>query len=253
MKRIFLALSCLLACSTATPAAITYYYANPYYGRSDSPFYQSIVDGTIYLEDFEDYRLNTPYVTSIGGGWVPDSPDVTVDEDDGKRDGKGIGGGAWRLRPSDHQPIEFSFTTNVNGDLPSFLGAVLLTKIYGGTLDGSEIYDSILVFDSAGVEITQGTWKTLRPTVPVGTPFEDSGADRFVGIYYPDGISKVVFSNSGLIDHLQYGYAIPEPSAAGLLAVAGCFGLAARRRGAPRFRAPVPSSSAAAPSPPMPG
>ena len=49
-------LTTLTACCTVDAATVTYAGLS-YRGRFDSPFYQSIKDGTTYVEDFEDHEV----------------------------------------------------------------------------------------------------------------------------------------------------------------------------------------------------
>ena len=60
------------------------------------------------------------------------------------------------------------------------------------------------------------------------------GEFQFVGIYAPQGIRAIQSNfNEGLfVDHVQYGYAIPEPSTA-LLTATAALAAASRRRRAP--------------------
>ena len=69
-------------------AAITIFGPLPYQQKSDSPFYQGILDHTIYLEDFEDGQLTPPGVAIRSGAIVRDQG---VDEDDSVVDGHGSG------------------------------------------------------------------------------------------------------------------------------------------------------------------
>ena len=121
MKTIFLFLIILGAAlrpPSAHAATVRIWEQVPYLGASDSPFFQGIQAGTIFLEDFEDQQLNTPYVTSwdyprIQGeqdGWVVASDQrgssfralgntlgvFSVDADDGLNDGYlGLLGNTW--------------------------------------------------------------------------------------------------------------------------------------------------------------
>ena len=55
-------LAILLSLISPTFAVSILWDPLPYFSEADSPFYQGILDGTIYLEDFEDQALNTPFV-----------------------------------------------------------------------------------------------------------------------------------------------------------------------------------------------
>ena len=229
MKAPFFAFSLgLLAASGSSSPAVTYFLSQPYYGRSDSPFYQGILAGTIYIDDFEDRQLNTPYVSSPWGGTSPEPSGRTVDEDDGK-DGKTTTGGfAWEGRGGGRDAsLRFLFAPNDKDQLPEYFGVALM---WGNTATvGLDEYTDFLVFDAMGREVTGG-WHDLKPRIPRGTPGDSSAYDRFAGIYVPGGISRVDILNNSVVDHLQYGYSIPEPGAAALAAMAAAFPLAGRRR-----------------------
>ena len=53
-----------LPLSSLSGAGLFIYEPTPYLSEEDSPFIQGIRAGTIYLEDFEDQALNTPFVTA---------------------------------------------------------------------------------------------------------------------------------------------------------------------------------------------
>ena len=53
-----------LALSSLAEGSVTFWEEVPYLSAQDSPFYEGIRAGTIFLEDFEDHELNTPYVVS---------------------------------------------------------------------------------------------------------------------------------------------------------------------------------------------
>ena len=222
----------LLTLAEPCSSAVTYYLSQPYYGRSDSPFYQGIIQGTLYVEDFEDRALNTPYVSAPYGDVTLDSGDTTVDEDDGK-DGMGIRGYFWTrsrgARPPAGIGLQFDFDRNEAGLLPEYFGAALLKG--NPTSAGPDFYSTILVYDAFGEEITGGLWQILQPRRPSNETVFSSNQDRLAGIHVPGGISKVVFMSDGIVDHLQYGYTIPESGTTFLAAAACLTPFFSRRRG----------------------
>src|SRR4029453_5687741 len=105
-------LSCaaIIAVTAAqTHAAITTFGPTRYLQTSDSPWYQGIQNGTIYLEDFKDGLLNTPLVTSNGEIRGPGDK-RSVDADDGVLDGWGQNGGTWSAGVNG--PLVFNFSLN---------------------------------------------------------------------------------------------------------------------------------------------
>ncbi len=83
-----LGLTIFLLCCGPLTAAVTVFGPIPYRQRSDSPFYQGILEGNIYLEDFEDGELNTPGVAISDNGRI--LRDISVDEDDGMLNGMAV-------------------------------------------------------------------------------------------------------------------------------------------------------------------
>ena len=106
--------------------------------------------------------------------------------------------------------IHFDFTPYVQGHLPGYVGGALR----GSTILGSNPdFNLILVYDSAGHEVTEGNWLLPKPPVNATIPIEDLFLN-FEEVYVSGGISLIHFRDFRELDHLTYGYAIPEPSAA---------------------------------------
>ena len=195
-----------------------------YFSEQDSPFYEGIQGGTIYLEDFEDQALNTPFVSvtpslsTYGTTIRADNPNVSdgnilgVDGDDGLIDGLTFAGDTWvtafRFGGGFDDRHSFDFTPDAQGRYPTYVGLVV-TEVgeFNNTVDFA-LWDSngvSLDFDSE--EFDPNLW-----TVPVDTPIGSPLRQRFIGYHVPQGISQLIVNNARQIDHLQYGYAIPEPS-----------------------------------------
>lgn len=84
-------------------------------------------------------------------------------------------------------------------------------------------------FDTDGSSIGDIQWATTADEVFTGTTPED----RFVGLMFDDGVSKLVISQAGSglgieIDHVAF--AVPEPTAASLLLIAAAMLVTRRRR-----------------------
>jgi hypothetical protein len=211
----------------AAAATITY-TALPYRSRSDSPFFQSIQNGTTYVEDFEDKAFNTPGIAYTNGR-VFDSPERSVDEDDGLLNNTGLG---WCLTADRNRPVEGSpyaceirFEANGAGQYPSHAGAAIL----GFVTSTAEVLRYFQAFDANGAEILAGPLTAPVLLLPNVTPFRSTRGDTFFGLVHEAGISRIIMSGVNS-DHIQYGYGpIPEP-AAGTLLAGGLLLLSGRRR-----------------------
>lgn len=190
----------LLVCTTAL--AQTFYGPTPYLQASDSPF-DGLPFDVFYLEDLEDGLFNTPGVTH-DAWWVLGPSEITdsVDADDGTIDGFGLGGySLW-----DVGGTNFVFHESDLGWLPTHVGIVWT--------DGQgEI--RFQAFDADGVSLgVIGPWS--EPGVsPDSSTLGTTDEDRFFGVSYAGGISRIYISNSGVpgsgygieVDHIQYGIA----------------------------------------------
>ena len=211
-----------------------------YFSEQDSPFYEGIQNGTIYLEDFEDQALNTPLVsptpslTTLGATFRATNPGIIdgaikgVDGDDGLVDGFTFAGDTWitlrRFGGGVDSRHSFDFGADNQGRFPTYIGLVVTDVAnFNNTVDFA-LWDSIGVsLDFDLEEFDPELW-----TVPVDTPIGSPLRQRFIGYHVPQGISQLVLNNVHQLDHLQYGYAIPEPSSA-LMILAG-LGLIGRRK-----------------------
>ena len=121
----------------AATGALTFWEELPYFSGQDSPFYDGIQAGTIYLEDFEEHELNTPNIVSwdwprseqIGRTHRPGNLNSTysVDADDGLNgDFRGHGGDTWTTRSASNGQslgrMEFRFEPDILGRYPTCVG-----------------------------------------------------------------------------------------------------------------------------------
>ena len=255
LLHLLLGLACLGLPGQAR-AAVTIWEELPYFSAADSPFYAGITAGDIYLEDFEDHELNTPHVISwdsprqtnlrrdgtptdkfpvfsrqIGRTHLtPFNRQITwsVDGDDGLNgDFTGLLGDTWTtldiVTNQIYGSMEFRFTPDELGRYPSYVGFVVTEAL--DPFSDVEFGTSTLV-GPEGPELGYDplTW------IPQPNSFPgDTRQHRFFGIHVPEGIWRLNIRNVRQMDHLQYGYAIPEPSAAGLAAGAALCWLAGRR------------------------
>jgi hypothetical protein len=235
-------------------ASVSYVWEEiPYFSAADSPFYGGIQGGSIYLEDFEDHELNTPYVRSWDYpkslGTLPSGDEVlslqlgltvrtlgaqgadSVDADDGLiGDFMGRGGDAWTTRNvALSQPMgsmDFRFERDTAGRLPTYVGFVV-------TEPDSYFLSFEVSMKTPGDLYNWFGESTYDPRSWTPNNFPgDTRSHRFFGLYLEAGIESLYIHNVISIDHLQYGYAIPEPTTFGLLAAgiaAGCFRRRRRR------------------------
>ena len=201
-------------------------YFNPYLEASDSPIVATGMS-YFYLEDFEDFALNTPGVTASAGystkpAWPAAATD-SVDGDDGSVDGFGNNGNSW-FSMDGGTGITFTFDAGVLGGLPTHVGIVWTDGINPVTFEA---------FDAYGVFRGSITAFAIADGVYTGTTAED----HFFGISEPDGIGKILIrsgAGGGIeVDHLQYGGTIPIPAPAGVVLAglgAGLVGWLRRRR-----------------------
>jgi hypothetical protein len=229
-------------------ATVVFWEELPYFSAQDSPFYAGIQSGDIYLEDFEDHALNTPYIVSwdspriigiVNGFEVPSRQRgdtlrnfgatngiYSVDGDDGLLgDFKGFAGDTWATTSTSVGGafgfMEFRFEPDPSGRYPTFVGFVVTE-----TLNSSRDFE-FGTSTFTGPESSDNTYDPLSWNPTLSFP-GDTRAHRFFGIHASSGISILTIDNVRQIDHLQYGYAIPEPEV-GLLAFAAVILLLNRR------------------------
>ncbi len=209
-------------------AAVTVFGPAPYQKASDSPFYKGAQVGTLYLEDFEDALLNTPGV-SIKNGEPARFPGV--DGDDGVLDNRS-NGMVWATHSGpladygNNFSLEIKFDEMEGQGYPVCAGLVLLG--FSTLPEGFEAYYLFRAYDGQGNDVT-GDVFVEAVHLPPATPNNSTLGNQFVGIRSDTGISKILLGAARL-DHLQYGYAIPEPSAITLAVLSGLW-LPGTRRG----------------------
>lgn len=183
----------------------------PYAQRSDSPWAEGIRQGSIYVEDFEDGLVNTAGLAMVlgimsGGASVDEDDGImgNVEDDVGRVWYGGIGGPSLTARAE--------FSPDSEGHYPRYAGWVM------DTFDQADAFFE--AFDPAGNLIA--SYRNIL----------EWGEFQFVGVYAPQGIGAIQSrSNANTVfDHVQFGYAIPEPDSALLTASASAFALARQRR-----------------------
>jgi hypothetical protein len=184
----------------------------PYAQRSDSPWAAGIRQGSIYVEDFEDGLVNTPGLAMTSGFLLDGS---SVDEDDGVL-GNGTDNdfGFVYYAAGNTHTIRAEFSRDSEGRFPTCAGWVM------DTLDQSDA--TFAAYDPSGNLLASYNY------------ILQWGEFQFVGVYAPQGIGAIAsdFNQRLYVDHVQYGYAIPEPGTA-LLTATAALAAASRRRRAP--------------------
>ena len=182
----------------------------PYAQRSDSPWAAGIRQGSIYVEDFEDGLVNTPGLAMTSGFLLDGS---SVDEDDGVL-GNGTDNdfGFVYYAAGNIHTIRAEFSRDPEGRFPTHAGWVM------DTLDQSDA--RFTAYDPSGNLLASYNY------------ILQWGEFQFVGVYAPQGIGAIAsdFNQRLYVDHVQYGYAIPEPGTALLTATAALAAAARRRR-----------------------
>ncbi len=190
--------------SSNATAQATFQNYIPYRSFEDSPF-KDLTYRYFYLEDFEDGNLNTPGVETIQRSVVIGPLGYrsrfvdSVDADDGQLDRSGLNGHS--LWSNNNPSLSFVFNKELLGVLPTHVGIVWTDATFTSMV-------SLSAFDDTGERIGQTESVRLGDDVITGTVMEDC----FLGVYYKEGISKVVINNLAPnfeIDHLQYGSESP--------------------------------------------
>ena len=204
----------------------------PYLSNVDSPFPIDGSDTNFFLENFEDGVLNTrgivqrntfpiPGEQGLATVQFPSPRTDSVDADDGMINGFGRGGHSLAsghhltlpMNPPLHQfLIEFEFNAEELGFLPNSFGIVWT--------DGPEFSSLVLrIVTENGSEFVSEAIHDLGDLSRDG----ETSDDVFVGLHGTDGIRTVTVIGGALgelsspgaieIDHVQYGYVVPEPRA----------------------------------------
>ncbi|MFK7894749.1 MAG: hypothetical protein AB8G23_02875 [Myxococcota bacterium] len=222
--RVLLPLLLGLVVAPGMASAVIFFGPVPYLSSSDVPvgLYASGVPDA--LDDFEDFTLDFGIVAS-GGQPLGLSMNVdSVDEDDGVVDGNGFDGTSWFIGDlGNFSELTFNFES-VSGALPTAAGIVWTD----GAANHQVVFEA---FGPGGVSLGMIGPFSLSDDFNTG----ETAEDRFFGVSDDAGIQAIRIRNQGAfggleVDHVQFGTAVPEPSAALLV---GCVGLLAlsRRRG----------------------
>lgn len=213
MKRVIFA-SIAAACAAASQAQFV--GPTPYLQASDSPW-AAVPFSWFQRDTFETGAQSVTGVTITGGAVLnPSSITDSVDADDGAVDGHGSAGHSW-FNSGGSSGITFTFNSTVLGALPTHVGIVWTDGVGAATFEA---------WDQNGVSLG-----TLTGSHADGVFTGTTAEDRFYGMVHAGGISKVKIkgASGGLeVDHLQFGYAVPEPAT--LFGLSGALLLLRRRK-----------------------
>lgn len=234
MKPVLL-LPALALFSPACLQAATLFGPTTYQGRFDSPFYAGIQAGTIAVEDFEARQITTPGLHFTKGG-IARYPGG-VDEDDGRVDGQNVGA-VWSnlfAIAGTSPPIlqEITFDPNSSGNYPSYAGFSFLGFVRESVI--GEAFFLYKFFDSTGSSLTDDWIRHDVPRAPDNTHDSSTLGGRFVGAFNESGISSIHIRFASIIDHVQFGWSVPEPSAGALGLAVLAAAVLQRRRMRARF------------------
>jgi hypothetical protein len=204
-------------------AATTTYRVDGYASHTQSPFAEGISNGEILYTNFENSQwwsvepeiLPMPGVsmgTAFSYAYVP-----SVDEDDGLMDGFGRGNSLRTQTVAGSRPrFVFNFSPDAQGRYPRYFGIALPGS---ASDENGNFLETMGVKDAFGAVVLNYTFNTLRTTGNLGRPEVTS----FIGVFSDAGISQVTMQNAAWLDHLQYGYSIPEPSLLWVPALTLCY------------------------------
>ncbi len=219
--------------------AATIFRVDNYVSVTQSPFYEGIQNGLMYFNDFETSDRTYPNLTfPVPARYTSDvSIDKIIDPLFGNSSGhamrtSGPGPGTFVLR----------FSPDGAGHYPRYFGMAFPTEVYAFNFpDGFQFTPQtesqrVGAFEIIGV--TDAFGNAVLTNEVFDTPVDGEGVNAWVpddprwgtffGIYNENGISQIRLYSTIYLDHLQYGYSIPEPSFGAL--TLGILGLAWRRR-----------------------
>lgn len=209
-------------------AEVTFLGPTPYLSVADSPFDMSGLGTTFFFEDFEDGRFDLPpgVASDFDYQVIPPGPTTdSVDADDGVIDGSGTDGQSLHpitfiVAPTNPpQWVHYfglSFDSNVLGFSPNTFGVVWTDGI-PPPMSSFRPSAVVLIVEHNDGTMDYASW--------FGDDFLDhsymgeTAEDRFFGLRTTKGIARVRLSMSFYsdtfieqteIDHVQFGYFVPE-------------------------------------------
>ena len=164
----------------------------PYTRRADSPWYAGIQLGNIQVQDFETAAAMTGLTMSGGDVY----PAWGVDEDDGIFDNEDTDTGHFYTSFAGELQSRATFAPDGEGRYPQYAGFALVRR--NGPEDAA--------FQAYGPD--------GQPLATYTNVLNQLDEFAFIGIYAPQGIGYL--ETRHIIDHVQWGYVIPEPGSAAL-------------------------------------
>ncbi len=223
----------LLLVNTAANATTMIYRGENFVSKDQSPFIQGIQNGSLTFNSFETAavipNLNYPGFL-LYSSFSIDGDDGAIDDIQRGRSLKTVARGGPKFI--------LTFTPDADGHYPRYFGVAFPTAVSADfyvpagfiAQNDAERHGA---FEVIGVQDAFGD--SVLSNYIFDTPWDEVGSSHaatssywgvFFGIYNEAGISQVTLYNTLWLDHLQYGYQIPEPSSAWACALV----LAARRR-----------------------
>jgi hypothetical protein len=120
--------------------------------------------------------------------------------------------------------MQFDFLPNSEGLYPTYVG-IVVTEVSEVDLD---VELSFLNLEGRDL-FADGEYDPKEWSPPGGATRGSPLTMRFFGLYHSEGISRLMVENVRQVDHLQYGYSIPEPSSALLLIFGSLWSLKRKR------------------------
>ena len=198
----------LMLLMASVPALCTADLIGPtaYFGFDDSPF-NGLSFSYFHLEDVEDSLINTPGLSATGGFVSNNGNQDSVDADDGVIDGNGSAGRSYVQQAALSQ-LTFEFSAALLGALPTNVGVVWTDGSSNGSgVPGQFEFEA---FDSLGFSIG-----ILSANLGDGFIAGQTGEDRFFGVTFATGVSRIEFRNLSAaslayieVDHIQYGLSV---------------------------------------------
>ncbi len=229
-------------------AEVTFLGPTPYLSVADSPFDMSGLGTSFFFEDFEDGSFDLPLGATTSSGYAVLSPDPitdSVDADDGVIDGSGNSGHSLRppvitLNPTNPptwlQSLVLSFDFNVLGFSPNALGFVWTDGAAETEPFFANYLTCIVYQEDGGIDFVNWNAANFLDSSDMG----ETAEDRFIGVRTTGTIARVQISMSQVgdtfieqfeIDHIQFGYFVPEPVCYPRVPAIVSVVAAARRRG----------------------
>lgn len=183
-------------------AAVVWMKARDYRSEEQSPWFQGLANGSLYLEDFLagpnlSRTFVTPYISSPAGRKGNESGYHSVDGDDGIIDEFGRFGGSYEMGGTSAPDgaivnFRFDFSRNNDAELPRSVGLVV-TNAFMNTFRPTGNTSVATIFDSAGGRIAEWVIDDMPLSIIQSSlewrPYYTNGA-QLVGVVSDVGIAS---------------------------------------------------------------